>query len=574
MPAIKVVDRDSRQAKRRSKLWECFGRLGINPTNIKEGGKGTYYVIVPQDKVEKIISNEVKENFRTQYSFEIHTPIEYNAMRTIVIRHIDKVIEEYEDNEIITNIESCNAWAKVESIYRLSNSGRMLKVRFQTTEMAERAIRNGIIVVHQQIASRHIEKEIFIKLTPCYNCYDYNHKTQNCPKDKQNICAFCATKGHIQNACQSNDPKCINCGGKHKTLAAVCPIRKRLIKERGKEVRERSRSRSVARQVSYASVVSSNVNVNANMQNNPRQPQQQQSILTNPNINSKDTKDLVSKIITSIVYAHYMESLCPNSFQNTIDEMFKINGLPKVKFPTNIVTTQIQSLINDASNVTSESQNLPHQTESNSNSNNNVSSDSDEELSLVIDMDFEPKNKRARETNSPEMSKKKRENDDREMMVIEPSPSSNIHVSEKPAIAPKPQRARESKCVSECVDVANAREMEGDQARGGKREASLSRGTPSQHVNASQQFCDDIGITLYIKESYDIDCVNITNRTVAIVREALYNKGAIIKWKNEKYSYEKLFTALCTNQIDLHNVDIRPIPDARVESLRHELSNK
>ena len=148
-----------------------------------------------------------------------------------------------------------------------------------------------------------------------------------------------------------------------------------------------------------------------------------------------------------------MESICPNSFQNTIDEMFKINGLPKVNFPTNIVTSQIKSLIQDANNVTSQSQNLPSQAEVNSNVNsnvNNVNNESDEEeLSLVIDMDFEPKTKRAREANSPEVPKKKRETTAREMMVIEPSTSTaNVTLAEKPAIVPKPQRpyvAREKK---------------------------------------------------------------------------------------------------------------------------------
>ena len=255
MPAVKVVDCDGRLPRRRAKLWECFGGLlGIKPTNIKEGGKGTYYVIVPQDKVEKIIADESKQKFR-DHKFEIHTPIEYNAMRMIIVRHIDKVIEVYEDQEIIQNIQATNPWAKVESVYKITNTGRMLKIRFTTTEMAERAVREGLLVVYQKISPRHVEKEIFIKLTPCYNCYGYDHKTQSCEKEKQTICAFCAQKGHNQGNCTETSPKCMNYNGKHKTLASICPVRKGLIKEREKEIRERSRSRSRARQVTYADTV-------------------------------------------------------------------------------------------------------------------------------------------------------------------------------------------------------------------------------------------------------------------------------------------------------------------------------
>ena len=210
MPAVKVVDCDGRQQRRRAKLWECFGGLlSINPTNIKDGGNGNYYVIVPQDKIKQIITEESKQKLR-DHKFEINTPIEYNAMRTVIVRHIDKVISEYNDKEIINNIEATNGWAKVEFAYKLTDTGRMLKIRFNTTEMAARAVRDGLVVAYQRIPPKYIEKEIFVKLTPCYNCYSHDHKTQSCEIEKQSICAFCAKKGHSQNNCTESNPKCIN----------------------------------------------------------------------------------------------------------------------------------------------------------------------------------------------------------------------------------------------------------------------------------------------------------------------------------------------------------------------------
>ena len=59
-------------------------------------------------------------------------------MTTIIIRHLDKVMEDFSENEIIENMEQTNSWTKVESVFKLMNTGRILKVRFQTTEMAER----------------------------------------------------------------------------------------------------------------------------------------------------------------------------------------------------------------------------------------------------------------------------------------------------------------------------------------------------------------------------------------------------------------------------------------------------
>ena len=95
----------------------------------------------------------------------------------------------------------------------------MLKVCFATTEMAARAVREGLVVVYQRIPPRYIEKEIFVKLTPCYNCYSYDHKTQSCETNKQSMCA---KTGYTQSNCTETTPKCINCEGKHKTLASVC----------------------------------------------------------------------------------------------------------------------------------------------------------------------------------------------------------------------------------------------------------------------------------------------------------------------------------------------------------------
>ena len=124
MPAIKVVDRDPRGPKRKSQLWQCFGSVGVNPHHIKEG-KGTYYAIVPQEKVELIISQESKQTFQ-QKGFEIHTPLEYNAMRTVIVKNVDQVIADYEDQEVIDSIETANQGVKVESIFRLAQSGKIL----------------------------------------------------------------------------------------------------------------------------------------------------------------------------------------------------------------------------------------------------------------------------------------------------------------------------------------------------------------------------------------------------------------------------------------------------------------
>ena len=117
-----------------------FGLAGINSTKIKEG-KGIYYAVV-QQKIEEVLKNDVKEQF-TSKGFEIQTTIEYNALRSIVIRHIDKAIQEYTDEAIIESINNANQWADVESIYKITETGRLLKVRFKSRKMVITALNEG-----------------------------------------------------------------------------------------------------------------------------------------------------------------------------------------------------------------------------------------------------------------------------------------------------------------------------------------------------------------------------------------------------------------------------------------------
>ena len=65
-------------------------------------------------------------------------------------------------------------------------------------------------------------------------------------------------------------------------------------------------------------------------------------------MNKEEVKTLITKTIASITFAHYNESLKEGTFQSTVDEMFQLNNLPRVKFPTKIVTEGITDLFNDS----------------------------------------------------------------------------------------------------------------------------------------------------------------------------------------------------------------------------------
>ena len=146
---------------------------------------------------------------------------------------------------------------------------------------------------------------------------------------------------------------------KPQNVAASCKVRKDLIKERSREVRARSRSRSQIRQnmqTTYAST--------ADGDTNNRQSQRQIDSATG-SVNKGETKEMITKIITSIAFAHYMEAITPGTFQKNIDKMFELNNLPKVNFPTSIVTEGIKDMYRDtvAHKNKTETQVQPHTTE-------------------------------------------------------------------------------------------------------------------------------------------------------------------------------------------------------------------
>ena len=66
--------------------------------------------------------------------------------------------------------------------------------------MVKKAENQGIVVLNQRINPRRIEREIFIKINACNNCFKYDHDTKRCDKDKKMLCAFCGEEGHKQDS--------------------------------------------------------------------------------------------------------------------------------------------------------------------------------------------------------------------------------------------------------------------------------------------------------------------------------------------------------------------------------------
>ena len=330
MARIRVKDKKPNEPRRRDLLWQSIG-LAHATTYKVDDAKDAYYLVTSDENVEKLLSIESKDIFK-QNGFEIQNPPEYNALRTITAKYVDRQVLEYREDDIKKNIEKENEWAKVEEVIKIPNNPHILKVRFETTQMARKAIDGGILILHQSIPSKDVEKEIFINLTPCYRCYSYEHRLKDCDKDETyKACSECASKEHTYRDCQATTKKCLSCHQDHRTLAAKCQVRKDIIKKRIKEERTKNigqRSSQNIQQKTYAGALTNN---------SPNNPLDLFSTLP---------KNAPSVILSAIAYGYYREAQEKGSFQKSVDEMYILNNIPTVKFPTDINPDKIVPTLN------------------------------------------------------------------------------------------------------------------------------------------------------------------------------------------------------------------------------------
>ena len=80
--SVKVIDKRP-HTKRKGELYNLLGCYGILPTKM-HAGKGIFFPIVREGDLEEILKKEVMET-ALEKGFEIKIPIEYSAMKTVIV---------------------------------------------------------------------------------------------------------------------------------------------------------------------------------------------------------------------------------------------------------------------------------------------------------------------------------------------------------------------------------------------------------------------------------------------------------------------------------------------------------
>ena len=215
----------------KNELCNAIYEEGIKFSRIIPTGDTLVVVCLSEDEVDRLIASATTTALLNK-QFQVIIPPHLKAKKTVIVRRIDKDLTEQHVNVIKEDIEHRNDWAEVEEIVKFPKMPSMLKIRFSDIKMARKATELGISLGKYHLSQDNVEMEDFVQLTPCWVCYKYTHSVKDCPEKDIKKCSECAAVGHTFKECQEKtNLKCLNCDGPHRTLAAICPIRKEMIKQ-------------------------------------------------------------------------------------------------------------------------------------------------------------------------------------------------------------------------------------------------------------------------------------------------------------------------------------------------------
>lgn len=273
---------------------------------------------------EEIFQSNKREKLEKD-EFNAIMPPELRAQRTVICFRLDELIYEHQAEEIRTEVERVQTWAKIQEVYKFPRSNT-LKITFQTTGMAKKAKDNGILLFAMSVPPTQIRREVYTPILSCNRCHAVEeHETSQCPTPPNYVaCSECGSRDHTFRECRATEKQCINCGKDHSARAMKCPIRKKALKEKEEKQNEEQEKRATT---TYA-----------------------QATLTPtvPTFNS----DTITTGLVCVIHAHMMNAANPGSFQKTLTESLALNGIKDVKLPPNPPSADIMRAIMGQTTVT------------------------------------------------------------------------------------------------------------------------------------------------------------------------------------------------------------------------------
>ena len=247
-----------------------------------------------------------------------------------------------------------------------------------------------------------------------------------------------------------------------------------------------------------------------------------------------------------------MEALNPGSFQRNMDEMFKLNGLPQMQFPKNIVTENILEIFKDSLKE-NRKEGVVIQTE--------VEIPQEGTTKVINEELMETETqKRSRKSNDFTEAMEKRKKDEHVQKETTkqtteytlPPPISAHPRPVSPAPPPGPSGGESTAGARERTKVRESSQRE-------QRDSSLSK----SKINVRE-----IGIVVYLRKSsrYIIDLHNQERRE--ILRDAIIRGESKIHWRHPQATYEAIYNGIVKRFIKVEDISITKLPDKDFEKMK------
>lgn len=310
MPRVKIKHPDPND-KTKLTLLRTLSENLIYATRIITVHDGFIVITRSDEDVDLIFRGNTHDDLK-ELNFKPILPPELRAKRTVIIFNTDEEILKHTEDDIAKELINENPWilGGIDNVFKIPKT-RIIKITFNDTTVAKKATEQGLLGYCMSISPHTIKTDEYIPIVTCLRCYALeDHTTSKCPKPKQyKVCSECTSPDHFWYECSSNNKKCLNCDGKHRTLANSCPMRKQ-IKDNKRYQKRQNENKT------YSTVTS-----NSNNATNPT--------TAFPSLE----KDTASKMMACFLHAHFVNAANPGTYNEEINKVFKLNNLPPINLP-------------------------------------------------------------------------------------------------------------------------------------------------------------------------------------------------------------------------------------------------
>lgn len=307
--------RSGKQKPNREKIFETFYlKLEVGLTSLKDTYQG-YVAICQNEKDVDEVLTEKGTKALADINLEAKIPAQIATQRSIICRKLDQCVGGRTSADIKDEVERNQTWAKVREVIKFGKYTHVMKITFETTEMAQRAL-DGLHLFNMVITTSQIERETFTNIQMCFTCYKMEeHQTKDCPQKNTLLCSECSETGHRYNTCTKGKKLCLNCEGEHRTMSMSCPMKKQLIKDKKEQ---KVKDKEIKETETYAKIV----------KETRTQELEERPVL-------KISKDTPIEVLICILHAHVVNIGQPGSYATELNQMLEKNNLQKMWFPEN-----------------------------------------------------------------------------------------------------------------------------------------------------------------------------------------------------------------------------------------------